>query len=774
MDSAQLLAELASAFISVAAADLELRIERGAALVARFLGADRCQVFRYGDDSSRPPTVYEWCAEGITPFKELLEATPLSKWQWSQKQLAVGEILEFPNLDALPKEAVSERSIFAEAGLKSMFLIPLFVGERVLGAIACGSVRHSGLRSYVDRSILVSIAEIFANGLARLRAEQERAERVEFERLTARLAADFISLAPDRIEDGVRRAVAELGRYAGAARVGVFVLPTSDAEHARLFCEWIPEGAPEFPVEDVVVATPPGGWIRRELLTSRIHRQDRTAELPDEIGDVREMVLALKIHSGLSFPLVSHSKVFGWLGLSAESSPVPWPDDLHSLFKILAEIIANALERLRMHKEIEFRTDLQSLLTEFATGFINLPVEEMEDGVVRALGRLAGFMSTDRAGIFLFEPGGETARLAYEWRAPGTPDSTKLLNEVPTGPGSWARDWIMQNRFKEVRSLDEIPEEHVVVRELFELCAIRNVVYVPIESREESFGWLSLANSEKPRAWPKEHVGLLEVAAEMFASALGKLRYERDLDTQRNAMAQVHRVGTMNELAAGIAHELHQPLTAVANYTNSIKHLSMRSTVDAQQIKSLAEHTAEQAIRAGDVIHGMRAHIAGTSLLREPYAARELVRDALALMTHDFRTLNVITTFEIPSDLPPVVVQPVQIQQVVVNLLRNAADALLQKEGGERRVTIGGRLLEADKGAVVEVSIEDNGPGFRRDQAASLFDQFVSSKHDGLGLGLSISRALIEAHGGGLSAESDGENGAVFRFTLPVANEARA
>jgi signal transduction histidine kinase len=770
-DLARVLAELAAAFISVPATQLGPQIEKGVGLIGRFLGADRCAVYRYRDDPEERPIVYEWCADGVAPFKSLLEATPLRHYAWSLGRLRNGEILEFSGLSAIPEEARSEREVFVAADLKSLLLVPLSLGNEVLGSISCGSVSRSGLWANVDHGVLVSIAEMFANALERLRAECERTDRLEFEQMTVRLAAHFISLAPDQIEDGVRRAIAELGRYTGAVRIGVFVLPKPDADYARLLCEWMPDTAPGPVGGEIRVPTPAGGWIRNQVLTRGVHRADRTADMPDEIGDVRDLMLQLKIASGLSFPLVSVRGVFGWLGVSAETSPVPWSEDSHSLFKIFAEIIGNALERLRMQKEIQFRTEFQALLTDFATGFINLPVAEIDDGIVRALERLAAFMDTDRAGIFLFERGGESARLAYEWRAPDTPDAKELLGNIPMGPGSWADEWLMQLRVDELRSVDDIPAEHAVVREILERCGIHSAVYVPLESQERQYGWLSLANSEAWRLPPKEHMGPLKIAAEMFSNAMGRVRREEELEAQRQALAHVHRVGTMNELAAGIAHELHQPLTAVANYASSIKHLSVRSPVDAMRIKELAHETVEQAIRAGDVVHGMRAQTTGELPLRQPYAAHDLVRDALALMTHDLRQLNVVTAFEVPEDLPPVVVRPVHIQQVVVNLLRNAADALALVEDADRRLNIEGRLLPSGEGAVVEISIGDNGPGFPQEQAATLFDQFVSSKQDGLGLGLSISRSLIEAHGGGLSAESDGVNGAVFRFTLPVANE---
>jgi PAS domain S-box/hemerythrin-like metal-binding domain len=234
----------------------------------------------------------------------------------------------------------------------------------------------------------------------------------------------------------------------------------------------------------------------------------------------------------------------------------------------------------------------------------------------------------------------------------------------------------------------------------------------------------------------------------------------------RNQLSHAGRINAMGQVSAGLAHELNQPLAAIANYASLMKRLTTNaeSQVGAK-VHEVAVKVAEQALRAGLVIRRMRGFVEQHEFERSAEDIDAIIEDSLMLGLIGAKAANIHTYVELPSDLPPVRVDRVHIQQVLVNLVRNAAEAMA--DAPRRDLTISARLLNE----AVEVAVADTGPGIPARIADRLFQPFVTTKSGGMGVGLSISRSLIEAHKGQLTASENEGGGTVFRFTLPIAKD---
>ena len=237
---------------------------------------------------------------------------------------------------------------------------------------------------------------------------------------------------------------------------------------------------------------------------------------------------------------------------------------------------------------------------------------------------------------------------------------------------------------------------------------------------------------------------------------------------QRERLAHVARLGTLGEMAAGIAHELNQPLAAIANYTQACQRLMAAGDMDAEELGQVLGRVTAQARRAGDVIQRLRAFVRRHTPDRRNRNANELIHEILPLVEMDCRSHEVDLTLEFQPDLPKVQVDGIQLQQVLLNLTRNAVEAMNACERGERRLLIRTRALNEDE---VELAVEDAGPGVADSMLEQLFEPFFTTKPEGMGLGLSLSRSIIEAHGGTLRYDSQPERGSIFRITLPTAPE---
>jgi two-component system sensor kinase FixL len=235
-------------------------------------------------------------------------------------------------------------------------------------------------------------------------------------------------------------------------------------------------------------------------------------------------------------------------------------------------------------------------------------------------------------------------------------------------------------------------------------------------------------------------------------------------------LVHISRLSAMGEMASTLAHELNQPLTAIANYMKGSSRIAgeIHSERARRLLKAALDKSAEQAIRAGQIIRRLRDFVARGESERRIESLSKIIEEAsaLALVGAKESGIRIRMRLEPGGDLA--LVDRIQIQQVVLNLVRNAVDAMRQSLRKELTIT---EHVPAD--GIITVSVADTGPGIDPDIRAQLFQPFMTTKPDGMGVGLSISRTIIDAHGGKLWVDDNPEGGATFHFSLPIANISR-
>jgi C4-dicarboxylate-specific signal transduction histidine kinase len=238
------------------------------------------------------------------------------------------------------------------------------------------------------------------------------------------------------------------------------------------------------------------------------------------------------------------------------------------------------------------------------------------------------------------------------------------------------------------------------------------------------------------------------------------------LKEHMNELAHVTRLGLMGEMASGIAHEVNQPLTAIANYAQVSLNLIKKENPDLIKLAEVISKTQQQALRAGSIIHRMKDFGKSFSKHHATANINTLINDAIELCIVDLKQNGVLLTLELTNNLPPVFVDLIQVEQVIINLIRNSSEALQSlPENQQRKITIQSQLtLEND----IQVSVTDNGLGITEDLKQKILMPFFTTKISGTGMGLSISRSLIEAHEGTLNFNSEFGKGTTFYFTLPI------
>lgn len=266
-------------------------------------------------------------------------------------------------------------------------------------------------------------------------------------------------------------------------------------------------------------------------------------------------------------------------------------------------------------------------------------------------------------------------------------------------------------------------------------------------------------------------LAMLGVTGLLFASA----RSERDSADERarehlRTLARAGRLDAMSSMAAGIAHELNQPLSAVNSYAHAAQRM-LAAGNSGEEIANALERVVRGNERAADIVRRVRGFLRGGDDGRESADLNRLAREAIELVVPEYRRQRVALSSECATGPLTVEVDPVAIRQVVVNLLQNALDAARSGNGTNAWVSVSTR--STDGGSAIELVVDDSGPGLPADDREQLFDPLVTGRTDGTGLGLAIVRSLVEAHSGRVSAEDADDGGARFRVRLPAAQTQR-
>jgi signal transduction histidine kinase len=230
--------------------------------------------------------------------------------------------------------------------------------------------------------------------------------------------------------------------------------------------------------------------------------------------------------------------------------------------------------------------------------------------------------------------------------------------------------------------------------------------------------------------------------------------------------ARAARVSMLGELTASIAHEVSQPLTAISTNTEASLLWLASSPPDVEEIRELCNRNSAEVQRAVNIVHGIRAMAIGASPDQQRGSLNSVIEHAMSFLRAELQQQDVALELDLAPNLPQILADPVQIQQVFVNLALNAVQAMVLGNTPKRRLTI--RTVSIDPSFLC-AEIDDTGPGIAADHIDRLFQSFFSTKTGGMGIGLSICRSIIEAHGGHIEARNLGAgNGARFRFTLPA------
>ena len=355
--------------------------------------------------------------------------------------------------------------------------------------------------------------------------------------------------------------------------------------------------------------------------------------------------------------------------------------------------------------------------------------------------------------VLLFERRADIETMALR-AAAGVPNATRPVTEHAPALGG---KFECGTAIEDGPPFGGIPDENWYSRDLKIAGGVSTII-----GRWELPSGALCALSDTAREFSENDVRFLDSVANVVGLAIERQRIEARACKLQNELLRATKVRAMDELGTAVAHELNQPLAAVMNYVQASRRLLATShRAVSQEILQLMDEAVNEAERAGLILRRLRQFIEKGELQRTACDLNEVIREATRLAFGEARDENIEAHFEFEEDLPRVCVDQVQIQLVLFNLVRNAVEAL--KKSSTRIVTLKTSRIA---GPEVEVLVRDTGPGLDPGAIDRLFTEGFSTKEHGMGVGLSISRSIVEAHGGRLWATSTPE-GAAFYFTVP-------
>jgi signal transduction histidine kinase len=404
-----------------------------------------------------------------------------------------------------------------------------------------------------------------------------------------------------------------------------------------------------------------------------------------------------------------------------------------------------------------------------AGAFVRVTSDKIDEEINRWLERIVLALGLDRSTVAEINPSDGWAVFSHGWAREPEQIIGRSLDANALLP--WVQAKMLAGETVVMSSVDKLPDEAAIDRESMRRYGPKSNVMMPIKVGGSVVAAVGFGTLYHERSWSPEIVRQLQTVAEIFGYALERKRVVIEMLKLRSELTYVSRINTMGELAASLAHEINQPLAAIRSNAEAIESMLESERPDLKEIRAAVADIVSDDGRAGETIRRLRALFRREELARSELDLGELLEEISRIIRSDAVIRKVSFTLDVKQPLPAVLADRVQIQQVVLNLLLNAFDAVSEAEERPRQVTLS---AVAEGSGCLKVTVRDLGKGIETNTLPRIFDAFFTTKPGGMGMGLAISRSIVEAHGGRLFVSSNTSSGTAFEITLPVQSEAFA
>jgi PAS domain S-box-containing protein len=533
-------------------------------------------------------------------------------------------------------------------------------------------------------------------------------ELLAFERLLSDLSARFANVAGDHVVAEIEGALKRLLKFLGFDRGAFWEFVEGGKQH--FLCSAAVEGV-EPPLRGPIPAEL--SWFATELRAGRtiVIRSDK--DTPPEATAAAEYNRRVGIRSVLVIPLPVGGRIVAAIGFGAFRATREWPAEFIARVTVVGELVAQALARTR------------------------------SEAVLRASeARWQSIFETSSIGISTFD---------------------RDLRYLATNPAFRLMLGYTDEELRQLTPLDITVEEgrEMARNRLAGLQQGKVDHYVVVKQYRRRDGTVMWGHSSVARA--------PEFRQEMFIGTMIDIteskRAQDKLRATQTELARVTSLTAAGQMAASMAHEINQPLASIALGASASLRWLAKTPPNLEEVKAALNRISHASDKASQVVDGIRAMFKNDSREKALVDVNKVIREVISLLDSELQSHQILVRAELSSKLPPVLADGVQLQQVIANLVTNAIDAMDAVDGRARTLRVKSSVSELDG---VLITVEDSGPGIDPENADRIFNPFFTTKSQGMGMGLSICRSIIEAHDGRLSAHSAADRGSVFQIALPA------
>ncbi len=453
------------------------------------------------------------------------------------------------------------------------------------------------------------------------------------------------------------------------------------------------------------------------------------------------------------------------------------------LYSMIKEINVNLEKKVTERtRELIHRVDFENLIGTLSTTFINLSPDEIDNGINNALKTIAKFINAHHSFILILNGDNTFSDNIYEWCHESKLLSMNDINGIKYEEFPLIYECISQAKNISIPSVSSLSDDISRHRKLLPWDDIQSVIRVPLISGNSVVGILGFDSFTEENSWSEKTATQLKIVSDVFVNALERKWAEMERKELEIQLQHTHKMKGLGTLAAGVAHELNQPLMVIRTYVQMLLRGTDETSNNYEEMKMIEKNTG----RMKRIIDHLKDFSRQTPSEVQPVDVNEMIDDAFLMMNEQLKREDIVVERHLSDQLPKVQGSVHQLEQVFVNLITNAMDAIRDKRGNNDttveiapeqkssqsngKVEITTRLAD-DAGDFVEILVKDNGCGIPGDIAERVFDPFYTTKDvgKGTGLGLSISYGIIKDHKGTIEVTQTGPEGSTFLTRLPVA-----
>jgi signal transduction histidine kinase len=429
-------------------------------------------------------------------------------------------------------------------------------------------------------------------------------------------------------------------------------------------------------------------------------------------------------------------------------------------------IRAGSLRRIRPRREIE-RFEL--LVDELSAVMTRTPADAVDGEIEKWLGKICEALGLDRSGIYERDSPVDPVRTTHTWKRPKIPpfprdyDPQKYLKTTT--------EWVLAGNKIVFSSPNGIPAELADARHFVERYGPKASAVIPMWAGNRVIGGASFGKFRTTREWSPKLLEQLTLAVRLFGSAIERKQAEAERRATLAQLTIASRRNMMGELVASLAHEVNQPLGAILSNLGGLARLLSRNNPEPAMALAAVNNAIEDTKRAAEIIRRVRFMFKAHPEHKRAIGIGALAGEVVNLIASEATLRKIRVLVEVSPVVKRVIGDRVQLQQCLLNLLMNALDAITESKSEQREITI---KIAPDKRGWVGVTVHDTGAGIDPSVASRLFEPFVTTKSNGMGLGLLVTRSIVENHGGKIWASPNPDCGTTFTFTLPLVRRRQA